>query len=80
MGTMWKVGDVVVPGDILTDLKESEASGKTILGPGLRRESESIVVVKPGVLKFKEPNFYWIDSHQKRVNTILIMHSIVRPS
>ncbi len=64
---MWKVLDVVVPGDNLTDLKQSEAKGKTILGPGIRRDSENVVVTKPGVLKFKEPNFYWVDSHQKRV-------------
>ena len=67
MAAMCSEGDVLLPGDIITDLKESESSGKTILGPGLRREVEAIVTYRPGVLKFKDPNVYWVDSHHKRV-------------
>ena len=62
------VGQVFIPGDVLKGLKESEKTSKVVLGPGLRQESEEIVVSKPGVLRFKEPNIYWIDCHQKRVH------------
>ena len=68
MANMCSGGGVLLPGDVLTDLKESESTGKTTLGPGLRRELDTTVVTKPGILRFKEPNFYWIDAHQKRVS------------
>lgn len=61
------VGQVFLPGEILKNLKESEKTSKVVLGPGLRQESEEIVVSKPGTLRFKEPNIYWVDCHQKRV-------------
>ena len=70
---MAEIGSTVLPGDIVQELKQSEVSGKTILGPGLRKDSnthtgeDSIVVCKPGILRHKHPNVYWIDSHQKRV-------------
>ncbi|KAK7101139.1 exosome complex component RRP40-like [Littorina saxatilis] len=57
---------IVLPGDKISDLKESETSKKVVLGPGLRTETEDVYACKPGVLKFKEPNVYWIDTHQKR--------------
>lgn len=60
------VGRVFLPGEIISDLKESEKSAKILVGPGLRQEEDSIIVSNPGVLRFKEPNFYWIDSHIKR--------------
>lgn len=60
-------GHVFIPGDVLKNLKESEKNSKVVLGPGLRQESEEIVVSKPGILRFKEPNIYWVDCHQKRV-------------
>lgn len=63
---MPEVDDIVLPGDLLSELKVSEKSGKTVLGPGLQANAESVQVIKPGILRFKEPNFYWIDSHQKR--------------
>jgi len=72
---MPEVGSVVLPGDVITDLKGSESSGKTVLGPGLRIDSQNvqderneIVVCKPGILRHRDPNVYWVDSHQKRVN------------
>ena len=61
------VDRIVLPGDKINNLKESEASKKVILGPGLRIEAEDVYACKPGVLKFREPNVYWIDTHQKRV-------------
>lgn len=70
---MPEIGSVVLPGDILRDLKTSESSGKTVLGPGLRIDSQNtddegdqIIVCKPGILRHREPNVYWVDSHQKR--------------
>lgn len=60
-------GCVVLPGDVIQNLKESETSGKIILGPGLRREVDSVMSYRPGILTHKEPNVYWIDSHHKRV-------------
>ena len=64
---MCAAGCVYLPGDVVNDLKQSENSGKTILGPGLKKESEQVRVIRPGVLRFKDPNVYWIDCHQKRV-------------
>ena len=55
------------PGDILEDLRESESTGKIVLGPGLTRSSEEIIASQCGVLRHREPNIYWIDCHKKRV-------------
>ncbi|KAL3831183.1 hypothetical protein ACJMK2_044781 [Sinanodonta woodiana] len=60
------VGTVFLPGDTIHNLNKSEKTGKIIIGPGLRQESETIIVSKPGILRHKEPNMYWIDSYQKR--------------
>ena len=65
-----KVGKVVVPGEVLSDILGSDSSLKIVLGPGIRQDVDSVIVSKPGVLKFKEPNIYWIDSFQKRVSKI----------
>ncbi|KAL5021639.1 hypothetical protein ScPMuIL_000794 [Solemya velum] len=61
-----RVDKVVLPGDILTDLSESEISSKIIIGPGLRQEADEIIVSKPGLLRLKKPNVYWVDCQQKR--------------
>lgn len=60
------MGKVVLPGENLTDLLGSDSSLKVVLGPGIRQETDLVIVSKPGVLKFKEPNIYWVDSFQKR--------------
>ena len=73
MSNMAKLQDgklFVMPGDIIEHLKESEKSKKVIVGPGLQLDSEIVYASKPGTLKFKKPNEYWIDSYQKRVCTI----------
>ncbi len=71
------LGNVFLPGDCLNALNQSERCGKTILGPGLKKEDEEIRVTKPGILRFKEPSVYWIDTHQKRVYLwILILFQI----
>ena len=67
--TMCIVGSVHLPGDVLRELKQSESSGKTVLGPGLKKESGEVRVIKAGILRYKEPNVYWIDCHQKRVRS-----------
>ena len=62
---MCEAGDVVFPGDEIT---ESSHDGKIILGPGLSRDCESIIINKTGILRHRQPNIYWVDSHQKRVS------------
>ena len=66
------VGEVFVPGDVLDNLRTSEKTSKVILGPGLRNESDQILVSKPGILKHKKPNIYWMDSQQKRVTCFVV--------
>lgn len=61
------VGEVFMPGDFIENVRVSEKTSKAFLGPGLRQDAEAIVVSKPGILRHKQPNIYWIDSHQKRV-------------
>ncbi len=57
---------LVLPGDLL-EIKNKE-NHEIIIGPGLRKDRhDSIVVIKSGALRQKENNFFWIDSHQKRV-------------
>ena len=60
---------IVLPGDKLKDhVYEIESvNGKQLLGPGLHCKDDVIVVTKPGLLRFRKPNCYWIDCHQKRV-------------
>lgn len=57
---------LITPGDLI-EIKNKE-NHEIIIGPGLRKDThDSIVVMKCGVLKQKENNFFWVDSHQKRV-------------
>lgn len=73
------VGDVVLPGDRF--LVTASNKGKVCLGPGLGLVSQSdagggggegsankraVHCSKAGVLKFRAPNVFWVDSHQKR--------------
>ncbi|PSN35475.1 Exosome complex component RRP40, partial [Blattella germanica] len=39
---------------------------KIIIGPGLRVYLDQILVSTCGILRKKEPNTYWVDSHRKR--------------
>ena len=64
-----RIDQVVLPGDDIRDITEKDTNQvylKVILGPGLRREGEKVLVIKPGLLKRKDPGVYWIDSHQRR--------------
>lgn len=63
------VGELYLPGELIDNLQKSESTGKTVVGPGLKRTSDSIIATKTGILKFREPNIYWLDSHQKRVTS-----------
>ena len=62
---------VVIPGDKIHNMKVSEKTDKSVIGPGLiQRESETFVI-KPGILRFREPNVYWVDTICKRVSHYL---------
>jgi len=74
------VGDVVLPGDRF--LVTASSKGKVCLGPGLGLADQNeagggggsedglnkraVNCSKAGVLKFRPPNVFWVDSHQKR--------------
>ncbi|XP_011157075.1 exosome complex component RRP40 [Solenopsis invicta] len=65
------VGDVVMPGDklsIVVPVKKERGNEKevVILGPGLRREGDTVLVCKAGVLRKREPAVYYVDCYQKR--------------
>lgn len=63
-----QVGQYVFPGEILKDLQSSKGE-KTFIGPGLKvndEEPNSVAVTKAGVLAFKSPNIYWVDTPHKR--------------
>ncbi|XP_012543210.1 exosome complex component RRP40 [Monomorium pharaonis] len=65
------VGDVVMPGDSLNNIgpvqkKRGNEREIVILGPGLRREGDAVLVCKAGVLRKREPSVYYVDSYQKR--------------
>lgn len=67
---MVKTARTVLPGDtvdIVATCKE-----KCVLGPGLRKEGERIVAIRPGVLKQNANNIYYVEGHQKRVSTLLL--------
>lgn len=61
-----KPGDVVVPGDVADITNAKQSSSKMILGPGLRRLRDQVVITKCGVLKSAGANTFWVDNHQKR--------------
>jgi len=71
------VGDVVMPGDRLKeDVAIAKKGGRSekeivILGPGLRREGDTVFVCKAGVLRKREPAVYYVDSYQKRYRTFI---------
>lgn len=62
-------GDIVLPGDDVTSLinNESIKKTKTVIGPGLRREGDKILVTRCGVINNFNKSRYWIYFHQKRV-------------
>lgn len=68
------INNVVLPGDVIGELPETVQQQQqdpqqlaVFIGPGLRQQQGKIVVAKPGILRFKHPNKYWVDNTQKRV-------------
>lgn len=59
------IGDVVLPGEVI-QVPDANDRSKIILGPGLRRHLDQVVISKSGVLRVKAPNVYWVDNYQKR--------------
>jgi exosome complex component RRP40 len=59
------VGDYVVPGDVM-HVSDVSDKRKVILGPGLRRHLDQVLISTSGVLRTKAPNVYWVDSYRKR--------------
>lgn len=65
------MGDVVIPGDNISNIMAIKKEGKdeketVILGPGLRREGDVVYICKAGVLRKREPVVYYVDCYQKR--------------
>lgn len=76
--TIYVTGQVKLPGDpVEIDSQTGDDDDKawrtsTVLGPGLYQlDEDTIVAIKPGVLAHRDPDVYWIDSHQKRVRAIM---------
>ncbi|KAF4519718.1 hypothetical protein B566_EDAN015470 [Ephemera danica] len=61
-----KPGDVVLPGDIADISEVQQSESKLILGPGLQRNRDEVMITKCGVLRKSGNNTYWVDNHQKR--------------
>ncbi|XP_076232322.1 exosome complex component Rrp40 [Calliopsis andreniformis] len=60
------VGDIVMPGDMVKDIATISKKETIILGPGLRREADTVFAYRAGVLKKTNPAVYYVDSYQKR--------------
>ena len=59
-------GKVVIPGKILSSEIEKCGSSQIKLGPGLRCDGDNVITMKSGLLRYKEPDTFWIDCYQKR--------------
>uniref|UniRef100_F6QMW7 Exosome complex component RRP40 n=1 Tax=Ciona intestinalis TaxID=7719 RepID=F6QMW7_CIOIN len=58
---------IVIPGDVITKHVNSITGDSDVkLGPGLYHEADEVKVCKPGVLRHKTPDTFWVDCHQKR--------------
>jgi hypothetical protein len=62
-----KVDTLVLPGDVIGRL--SDAGDVVRLGLGLFQDNELVVASKAGMLRFRAPNKFWIESSQRRVRT-----------
>ncbi|XP_043473089.1 exosome complex component RRP40 [Leptopilina heterotoma] len=61
-----KIDDIVMPGDIVKEIFPSKGKIKVMLGPGLKRDGENVIVCKAGVLKRRDPFIYYVNSYEKR--------------
>ncbi|XP_047359898.1 exosome complex component RRP40 [Vespa velutina] len=60
------VDDVVMPGDIVKDIFKNDVKETVVLGPGLRREADTVFICKAGILKKRSPAVYYVNNYQKR--------------
>ncbi|XP_076627253.1 exosome complex component Rrp40 [Colletes latitarsis] len=60
------LGDVIMPGDIVKEIAEVMKKETIVLGPGLRREVDTVYAYKAGILKKRDPAIYYVDCYQKR--------------
>lgn len=65
-GSSIQIGEVVLPGDNVTRAVKANDVSKVVLGPGLRRVGEEVVVCRPGLLKMPKNNVFIVDAYQKR--------------
>uniref|UniRef100_A0A6P4E9S3 Ribosomal RNA-processing protein 40 n=1 Tax=Drosophila rhopaloa TaxID=1041015 RepID=A0A6P4E9S3_DRORH len=63
---MTTTSTIVMPGERITAIEELAKSKRVILGPGLRRQDETVVASKAGPLRHKEPSTFWVDNYQRR--------------
>ena len=67
------VNRVVMPGDVIGDVADLEATleekSKIKFGPGLREENGVILAYKAGVLRHRKPATYLVDCNQRRVSS-----------
>ncbi|KAG7188156.1 hypothetical protein KM043_013375 [Ampulex compressa] len=61
-----EVGEVTMPGDIVKDIATINKKERIILGPGLRREGNTVIACKAGILKKGNAFVYYVDNYQKR--------------
>ncbi|XP_011306276.1 exosome complex component RRP40 [Fopius arisanus] len=57
--------DVTLPGDLIK-ITTDNPKQKIVLGPGLRREGDTIYACKAGILKKRSPSIYYVDNYQRR--------------
>ncbi|XP_046982409.1 exosome complex component RRP40-like [Schistocerca americana] len=61
------VGDVVIPGDNFAGLPSPPGKTQSVIGPGLRLETDKVIVSRCGIIRQKGANTYFVDGyHQKR--------------
>lgn len=65
-----KLDQIVIPGETV-GMVDSKANVKLL--QGLFRRGDQIMATKPGVLRFKKPDRFWVESVQKRVCSISIV-------
>lgn len=59
---------ILNPGNKVTDLIDqlNESNKPAKLGPGLYSREDEVYACKSGILKYKKPNMFWVNCHQKR--------------
>ncbi|KAF7989008.1 hypothetical protein HCN44_007318 [Aphidius gifuensis] len=66
LSNMKEAGEIVMPGDTIKVATPQNPKEKIILGPGLRRDGDILYACKAGLLKFRTPSIYYVDSYQRR--------------